>query len=515
LLGDFAFAFFDGAGERLFLVRDPLGQRPLFWHRGAGFVAFSSMPCGLHALPDIRRHGDEHAVARFLAFAPRRGPASYFDRIDRVEPGHIVSIDRGGARSRRYWNPEPRELRLPRFADYVEGYREQLDRAVACRLRGADKLVASHLSGGWDSSAVTATAARLLAPGGGRVAAFTSVPAPNRTAAPANRFADEGPLAGAVASLYPNVEHVQIVASDASPLEGLDEWARLFERPLFNLSNHVWLAQIRDAARARGVRILLTGEIGNWTISAGPAGLLADYLREGRWRDWGRAAAAMKRDSHARWRGILANSFGPWIPERLWSRLARLSADPGSRVRPALGRALLDLIEAESPQQDARTLDRRQSALAAFREMDFGEHRKGILGGWGLDKRDATADVRLIEFCLSLPLEMLLSGRGRRPLARAALADRLPAALLDERRKGYQGADWHESLTADLPRVRALVEAIAADPSASRVVDADALRAALACWPKQGWDTPLVIARYRNIFLQALTAGHFLIAARR
>src|SRR5437763_9947232 len=120
--------------------------------------------------------------------------------------------------------------------------------------------------------------------------------------------------------------------------------------------------------------------------------------------------------------------------------------------------------------------------------MDFGQYRKGILGGWGIDKRDATADRRLVEFCLSLPLDMLLSKGERRPLARAALADRLPAEVLDAKGKGYQAADWHEALTRDRPAIAALVERVADDETASSVVDVDWLRAALADWPSGGWN---------------------------
>ncbi len=55
-----------------------------------------------------------------------------------------------------------------------------------------------------------------------------------------------------------------------------------------------------------------------------------------------------------------------------------------------------------------RPKDNFQGTVDGLFAMDWGEYRKGVLGGWGLDKRDATADTRLIEFCLSLPLDLLL-----------------------------------------------------------------------------------------------------------
>ena len=436
--------------------------------------------------------------------------------IQRVEPGHVVTITPAGESSRRYWSPERRELRLGKFDDYVEAFRAELDRAVASRLRRADGGIAAHLSGGWDSGAVAATAARLLAPGGEQVMAFTSIPPRHGPAeAPGNRFADESPLAAATAALHGNIDHILIESSGQSPIARLNAWARLYERPSFNICNHVWLAQIREAARARGARVLLTGEIGNWTISAAPNYVLADYLREGRWREWWREARAMRH--RAGLRGIAANSFGPWLPDLVWNRLRHFSSGLELESRSALHPRLRDAVWRE---QEARRIglagwpsDVFQMTVDALYEMDFGEYRKGILGGWRIDKRDATADRRLVEFCLSLPIDMLLKNGVRRPLARAALADRLPPAVLDERRKGYQAADWHEALTRDLPTVSALIDAISADKVAASLIDTDYLRALVRDWPKGGWDSPLIITRYRIALLQALSAGAFTLAA--
>jgi asparagine synthase (glutamine-hydrolysing) len=287
LLGDFAFAFYDARQGRLLLARDPLGQRPLFWHRGPGFVAFASMPAGLHALDSVPRRVDETNLIRFVGSLPRSGPESFYSGIERVEPGHVVILTDSETIRQRYWRPRRGELRLKSFEDYVEAFRSELDSAVARRLRGGGRLVAAHLSGGWDSNATAATAARLIDRGGGRVVAFTHVPSEDAAdSLPSRRFADESALAAATARLHPNIDHVAVPSTARSPLADLDSYAGLFGRPVFNLCNHVWLSEIRAAARTSGARILLSGEIGNWTISAAPNSLLADFLREGRILAW-------------------------------------------------------------------------------------------------------------------------------------------------------------------------------------------------------------------------------------
>ena len=514
LLGDFAFAFFDATRQRLVLARDALGQRPLFWHRGAKHVTFASMPAGLQALSEVAAKADGRSLARYLASLPLDGPSSFYEGIQRVEPGHVVTITPDGVESRRYWTLTPPPLRLGKFDDYVEAYREQLDAAVRRRLRGVEGVVATHLSGGGDSSAVTATAAR-LAPGT-RILALTAAPRSVQPA-PVNRFADESALAAATAALYPNVEHIIVPHPDRSPLADLDRNLAAFGRPSFNPCNHVWLSDLREHARGAGARILLTGEIGNWTISASPNTLLADYLRSGRWLGWLREATAMVRGRRARLRGVLASSFGPWVPDALWRLTQPFSSAPDPARVTALHPAWRAALEAEQRALGVGHARRPKDYFAYAREaflteMDFGQYRKGILGGWGIDKRDATADRRLIEFCQALPLEMLLSRGQRRPLARAALADRLPAEVLDARGKGYQAADWHEALTRDRPAIQALVDRIDADPAASSIVDVPWIRAALAEWPTEGWHDRRVIVRYRIALLMGLSAGHFALS---
>ncbi|HEY0313944.1 MAG TPA: asparagine synthetase B [Allosphingosinicella sp.] len=516
LLGDFAFAFFDATRQRLLLARDALGQRPLFWHRGPRHFAFASMPAGLHALGTMAAEADGRSLARYLASLPLDGPSSFYQGIQRVEPGHIVAVSPEGIESRRYWTLRPPLLRLPRFEDYVEAYREELDAAVRRRLRGVEGVVATHLSGGWDSSAVTATAAR-LAPAT-KILALTAAPRTEQPA-PANRFADESALAAATAALYRNVEHAIVPHPKRSPLADLDGNLAAFGRPSFNPCNHVWLSDLRERARGAGARILLTGEIGNWTISASPNTLLADYLRSGRWLGWLREAMAMVRGRRARLRGVLASSFGPWVPDTLWRLTQPFSSAPDPARVTALRPAWRAALEAEQRALGVGHARRPKDYFAYAREaflteMDFGQYRKGILGGWGIDKRDATADRRLVEFCQALPLEMLLSRGQRRPLARAALADRLPAEVLDARGKGYQAADWHEALTRDRPAISAVVDRIEADPAASSIIDVPWLRAALAEWPTEGWHDRRIIVRYRIALLMGLSAGHFALSTR-
>jgi asparagine synthase (glutamine-hydrolysing) len=520
LVGDFAFAWYDAAERRLRLVRDTIGTRPLFWHRSRGGFAFATMPSGLHALPDVPRAPDLEGVARFAALLHPSGAETCWEAVRRVEPGHVLEVDEGGERPLRWWHPRRQVLELPRQSDYIDAFRETVDQAVASRLRGAEGLVAAHLSAGWDSSTVAATAARLLAPTGGRVLAFTSVPAPGAAVdLLPGRIADEGPIAAAVAAMHPNMDHRLMPSSGASPIGALDVQFETFQRPMHNLCNHVWLSEIRTSACAAGARVLLSGEIGNWTVSLGPYSLLADYLAAGRVRDWARAAFKLARERRSRLRGIAARSFGPWIPGFAWRHLSRLSsarspADDSALAPdayPHLHRAQADHYYGRARRPAAI----HSSVLRALGQIDYGEYRKGVFAGWGVDKRDPTADRRLIDFCLSLPLEQLFRDGERRPLARAALSDRLPRLLLDEQRKGYQSADWALALRRDRANVEALIEEIAACDAAASMLNIARLRELVRTWPEGPLADQRALSPYRSTLLHALSAGHFILRASR
>jgi asparagine synthase (glutamine-hydrolysing) len=518
LVGDFAFALWDEGKRELLLARDFLGQRPLHYHRGADFFAFASMPKGLHALAEVPYALDRTGMSEFLALLPETGSASFFEGVLRVEPGHLAIVDRDGMRSRRYWRPAPLSPGLPSFEDYAEALRQKMDEAVASRLRGSGGRVAAQLSAGLDSASVAATAARLLGPQSGSVVAFTAVPRAGYSGASLRRsIADEGPLAAATAALYPNMEHVRISAGGRSPLSGLDRNFFLYERPLRNICNSVWADAINDAARERGLRVLLTGQMGNMGLSWTGMTLLPELLGQGRLIRLAATAASLLRRG-TRLGTIASQSLGPFLPRALWRAALRLRGKGGSLadyslINPAAGvRSEIDRRAGE------RGLDlsyRPRASGAASRlwalgRVDFGNFNKGVLGGWGLDVRDPTADRRLIEFCLAVPEEHFLHGGVPRGLARAAMADRLPPEVTAERRKGYQGADWHEGFAEHVAEIRAEIERVAACPPGAEAIDAERLRALARNLPTGGWNAPGTIQLYRGALLRGVAAGHFI-----
>ena len=410
-----------------------------------------------------------------------------------------------------------------RDRDYAEGLRFHLDQATRARLRGAGSAVAAQLSGGLDSSSVAATAARLLAPDGGKVVAFTAVPREGYDGPCPNRgVQDEGPLAAATAAMYPNMEHVLIRAGHLSPLAELDDAFFLFERPLLNLCNRVWVSAIDRAARARGLNVLLTGQSGNMSLSYGGLDLLPDLLGRGRLIRLWREAAALVRNRQLSWRSAAALAFGPYIPGALWQWLVRTFRGNRHDIREytairsdrmaALGLGAVarerSLDFSYRPRRDGFS-----GRLWVLGRVDRGYNNKGTLAGWGLDQRDPTGDKRLVEYCLSVPEGEYLAGGVPRSLARRALADRLPRAVLRERRRGYQAADWHEGLSSARDGAAAELQRMEFCPPVAATLDIRRMKNLLENWPSSGWERANVRQPYRLALLRGISAGHFLRTA--
>lgn len=260
---------------------------------------------GLQALPSIPTRFSRDDLADFLACVRLRPGRTYFEGIERVDPGELVVITRGGVTRRRWWQPDLTPLRLADRRAYVEGVRERLTQAVTAQLRGCEGIVGAHLSAGLDSSAVVALAARAME-GRYRVIAYTGTPASPVDDRSSSRLADETPLAAATAAVYPNVEHVPVRSSTPDYAE-LDRIHALIQQPIPDLANARWIIALNDMAAARGLKVLLHGTAGNLGFSHDGVDVLSDRLRRFQWLSLARSSPGCARGG---------GGCGPWADGR-------------------------------------------------------------------------------------------------------------------------------------------------------------------------------------------------------
>jgi asparagine synthase (glutamine-hydrolysing) len=167
LLGDFAFAIWDGRQGRLFCARDHFGIKPFYYARLPDGLVFSNTLNCIRLHPAISDRLDDLAIGDFLLFGVSQEPsATCFADIRRLPPAHALTWSDGALRVRRYWSlPTGEEILYKRNGDYLEHFRDLLRTAVQDRLR--TNRVAILMSGGMDSPALAATARELLKEQGG------------------------------------------------------------------------------------------------------------------------------------------------------------------------------------------------------------------------------------------------------------------------------------------------------------------------------------------------------------
>ena len=163
LEGMFAFAIWDAKKKRLFIARDRIGEKPLYWGNFDGQFLFGSELKGILAHPAARRRLDPLALRQYLASEYVPAPQSILDGIYKLQPGHFLLVENGAVSTKRYWNLPEASSDLESITD--QEAKDELERLLteSIRLRLISEVpLGVFLSGGIDSSIITAIASRLV-----------------------------------------------------------------------------------------------------------------------------------------------------------------------------------------------------------------------------------------------------------------------------------------------------------------------------------------------------------------
>lgn len=156
--GQFAFCIWDKNKKELFLARDRVGIRPLFYWTQNGAFAFCSEIKGLFSLDQIERSLNPESLSQIFTFWTTVTPNTPFKNILELQPGHCMLVNANGIKIKPYWSlnfPAGKKAQTSGLSDSIEELHELLHDAVKIRLR-ADVPVGAYLSGGLDSSVTTA-----------------------------------------------------------------------------------------------------------------------------------------------------------------------------------------------------------------------------------------------------------------------------------------------------------------------------------------------------------------------
>lgn len=519
LIGDWAIAVWDGQAHTITLARDMMGMRPLFYHAGNGFFAFASMAKGLHALADVPIAPDLDTLRDYMALAPQRGAGSFFKDVARVEQGGKVVLYADGRVDAGHWYDWAKitEREVTDDAKCIAEFRAIFDRAVADRLRTTGA-IASQLSSGFDSTAVTVTAAQMLAARGKRLTAFTHVPTPGwQQDEKKGQRCDEGPVAVATTTQFPNIDHVLVDSGARMIGADLDAAFYYYEIPLFGPTNQVWVEEI--IRQAKGNSLILNASKGNQTISAVGRQRLHGLVRKGAWLGWAREVRALYRCRQMGRMQILESSFAPWLPGGLLRALKRFTGNtpPELWLLSALNP---DIVADRTFRGHLASLGGDLTVKTYATVRDFNQYLlcrsdiscnfyKGGLARYGIDRRDPTGDRRLIEFSLSLPEHMWLRDGATKWIYRQTFSGRVPAMVMNQVGSGLQSADWPERFRRSFDTLAKETTHYLAEPVVADLVDAKFLRSLLQSPLPEDLATPENRMRYRNKLLKGIPVAHF------
>jgi asparagine synthase (glutamine-hydrolysing) len=438
LNGMFAFALYDAGEDMLFLARDRLGVKPLFYAELAdGALIFASELKGLLAHPLLRRLPSARGIEDFLAYGYVPDDASIVEGVGKLPAGHFLLVRRGRPvpRPSRYWdidfsNPSPRPVKA--LEQELAG---RLEAAVRSRMV-ADVPLGAFLSGGIDSSAVVAFMAE--ASRGAVETCSIGFDEPGH---------DETRYAARVAALFATNHRSRTVAAEDFGL--IDTLADAFDEPFADASA---LATYRVSELAREtVKVALSGD--------GADEAFGGYRRYRMFMAEERVRRLLPGPL-ARAAGALGGVYPKldWAPQFLRAKTTLEALGQGSGeayaaavgvTPPALRRRIFTAplgghvaerryVEAmrDAPANDP--LSRAQYAdLKIWLPGDILTKVDRTSMAVSLEAREPLLDHRLVEFAAGLPANMRLRGGSGKWLLKRALASRLPAEILQRRKMGF------------------------------------------------------------------------------
>ena len=483
--GMFAFAIWDAPRHRLFIARDPMGIKPLYYWQSDRYFIFSSEVRTLLQTGLVPRRIDPAGLLSYLSFGSLCDPLTLVEGVTSLPPGHFLIWQQGRVTQKEYWNLAAPNAAAPRAPTAGEAAKEELqdqlaemlDESVRMQLV-SDVPVGVFLSGGIDSSALVG----ILSRSGARPSTFSVV----------FREADysEAEYSRAIAQQF-RTDHHEITVSQSDLFAAIAPAIRAMDLPTIDGVNTYFIS---EKTRAAGIKVALSG-LGGDEVFAGYSSFRTVPRMERFAGAWGNVPGPL--------RSPLASMFSALAPSSDQNRkLAALARNGARTVHPYfLSRTLFTpeqqnqllpgiktnaaaLLRAAQPLTEnlrrALTLDpvNRVSYLESrcymlntlLRDSDF------MSMAHGLEVRVPLIDHQLARHVLALPGSWKLGARTPKPLLVRALGGRLPDKIVHRAKRGFTLPFEHWLRDALRPVVEESLRTISDGPLGGVVSQPAALR---------------------------------------
>jgi asparagine synthase (glutamine-hydrolysing) len=433
-IGMFAIAIWNERERRLWLLRDRMGVKPLYYAFDGSHFWFGSELKALRAFRDWKPRIDRDALGEYLQYGYISAPRSIYRDVHKLLPGHWLELGEVGEPvAHPYWTVPDAQPQLTGSEDELEHRLEHL-LVDACRYRMvSDVPVGVFLSGGLDSSLVTALLQRY---GGGEIRTFT-------IGFDDPRY-DESPHARAVAQ-HLGTHHTEKIVTAKDMLAVMGEWASLFDEP-FGDQSGVPTYLVSKMAREH-VKVALSADGGDELFSG--------YSHYGVVLERARNLARIPAPLRKALAGVPFGALSGAMPHGLRRGLVERAEKMRSMLPAVDGPTVYDLsMSFWTPRDITALLGRHPVARERIEAAELADQMvrcdlrhylpDDILVkvdrttmAAGLEGREPLLDHRLVEFALRLPLSMRRGALGTKHLMRKILYRHVPRELIERPKQGF------------------------------------------------------------------------------
>tara|TARA_R110002049_G_scaffold299634_1_gene489961 strand:+ start:4150 stop:5949 length:1800 start_codon:yes stop_codon:yes gene_type:complete len=448
LNGQFSIAIWDKNKQELFLARDRVGIRPLYYTEVNESLVFASEIKSMLEFPCFVPKLSPKAISEYFTFWTALSPSTVFEDVYEVPPGSYMIIDKESKKLTTYWQLplyKPDEYRYTNIDDAVKDFETIFSDAVKLRLR-ADVQVAAYLSGGLDSS-VTTSFIKNISPDNLQTFSigFTE------------KDYDESSYQN-IASDYFKTQHSSVMCSPSDIADNFKSVVWHSEAPLLRTAPAP-MSLLAKSVRDQNIKVVITGE--------GADELLGGYniFKEAKIRRF------WAKDPASKYRPLLLKKLYPYLPQMqnannnvlkmffgyklsetsspIYSHLLRWNNT--SRINNYLTKEYRDAIGDYSPinsiEQKLGDKLNGLDSLAKAQWIELNIFMSGyLLSSQGdrmgmansIEGRYPFLDHRVIEFCMSLHPDLKLNGLNEKYLLKKLMKGKLPDVILNRPKQAYR-----------------------------------------------------------------------------
>lgn len=445
LEGIFAFAVWDTVERRLFIARDQIGVKPLYYSDIPNGFLFASEIKALLLCPDVSREIDAQGVAAHLNFLWTADEHTMLRSVKKLRPGHYATIDQNGVRVSNYFEPTSWDPAGRRNKGRPGEFLELFDKIVADQMV-ADVDVGALLSGGVDSSAIVASMARATDPSKIKTFCATVSNAGNGL----DNLGDDIFHARAVAHRL-GVELIE-VPTDTEMIDDLPDMLWSLDEPTADFAA-LQAFKVAEAARVNGLKVLMSGVGGDDLLTGYPRHRLALFRQQFGWMPGVRHLFALGsrfvkpetlRGRRLRRAGqLLGLPESDMIVEAM-SFSALLRNDCAALLSPKIRASLraeeqlsgLEVLAAKSREQSpvVRQLHLELNSFVPDHNLNYVDKMSMRAG---VEVRVPFLDPRLVTYAARLPLSRKINLRETKRILRQSQRDRLPPEILTRGKQGF------------------------------------------------------------------------------